>query len=76
MPGGWIGLIMRHGAVGAAKELLSTGRILPVTRWLLEEHRPELTMEREITSEEWLDLFDDAERAEAERRLEQAAGNH
>lgn len=72
-PGGWIGLITRHGAVGAARELLSTGRILPVTRWLLEQGRPELTMEREITREEWATIFDDAERAEAERRLEQAA---
>jgi Clp amino terminal domain, pathogenicity island component len=73
-PGGWIALIMRHGAVGAARELLSTGRILPVTRWLLEQGRPELTMEREIGSEEWATIFDDAERAEAERRLQQAAG--
>jgi hypothetical protein len=72
-PGGWIGLITRHGAVGAARELLSTGRILPVTRWLLEQGRPELTMEREITREEWATLFDDADRVEAERRLEQAA---
>jgi hypothetical protein len=32
-------------------------------------------MEREITREEWVGIFDDAERAEAERRLEQAAGD-
>lgn len=73
MPGGWVGLIMRLGAVGAARELVSTGRILPVTRWLLEQGRPDLTMEREITREEWAGIFDDAERSEAERRLEQAA---
>ena len=72
-PGGWIGLITRHGAVGAARELLSTGQILPVTRWLLEQGQPELTMEREITRQEWATIFDDAERAEAERRLERAA---
>lgn len=72
-PGGWIGLITRHGAVGAARELLSTGRILPVTRWLLEQGQPDLTMEREITRQEWSTVFDDADRAEAERRLERAA---
>jgi hypothetical protein len=72
MPGGWIGLITRLGAVEAARELLSTGRILPVTRWLLDQGRAELTMEHEITREEWAGIFDDAERAEAERRLEQA----
>lgn len=73
MPGGWIGLITRLGAVGAARELLSTGRVLPVTRWLVEQGRPDLTMERELTSERWAGIFDDAERAEAERRLERAA---
>jgi hypothetical protein len=73
MPGGWIGLIMRSGAVGAARELLSTGRILPVTPWLLDQGREDLTMEREITRQAWADIFDHAERAEAERRLEQAA---
>jgi hypothetical protein len=72
-PGGWIGLISRHGAVGAARELLSTGRILPVTPWLVRQGRPELTMEREMTNPEWADIFDDTERAEAERRLERAA---
>jgi hypothetical protein len=73
MPGGWIGLITRHGAVGAARELLSTGPILPVTRWLVDQGHAELTMEREVTREEWAGIFDDAERAEAERRLNQAA---
>jgi hypothetical protein len=72
MPGGWIGLITRLGAVPAARELLSTGRILPVTRWLLSQGRVDLTMEREITRQEWADLFDDAERTEAEKRLKRA----
>ena len=76
MPGGWIGLITRLGAVDAARELLSTGRILPVTTWLVETGRTELTMEREITREDWAGIFDDAERAEAERRLEQAVEEH
>jgi hypothetical protein len=73
-PGGWIALITRNGAVGAARELLSTGRILPVTPWLVERGLPELTMEREITRTEWATIFDDSERAEAERRLERATG--
>jgi hypothetical protein len=73
MPGGWIQLIASRGAVGAARELLSTGRILPVTRWLLGQGRPDLTMEREITRQDWDGIFDDGERAEAERRLERAA---
>jgi hypothetical protein len=72
MPGGWIGLITRHGAVGAARQLLSTGRILPVTRWLVERDREDLTMEREITRPEWDELFDDRERSLAEERLQQA----
>lgn len=72
VPGGWIGLIMRHGAVGAARELLATERILPVTPWLVQQGRADLTMEREITRPEWSGLFDDADRHAAERRLEQA----
>jgi hypothetical protein len=76
MPGGWIGLIMNLGATGAARDLLSSGRILPVTRWLLAQGRRELTMEHEIISEEWEAIFSDAERAEAERRLQRAADDN
>jgi hypothetical protein len=68
-PLGWIGLINRVGALEAAKELLKTRRILPVTRILVEKGRPELTMENEISLRRWSDLFDDGERAEAQRRL-------
>jgi hypothetical protein len=75
-PGGWIGLIKQHGAVGAARDLLSAGRILPVTRWLVGQGRVDLTMEREITGPQWTDLFDDTDRAEAERRLTQVTGDH
>jgi len=71
MPGGWIGLIMRRGAVGTARELLASERILPVTPWLVEQGRADLTMEREITRPEWAELFNDADRQEAERRLKQ-----
>jgi hypothetical protein len=73
MPGGWIGLITNLGAVGAARELLSSGRILPVTPWLLSRGRADLTMEQEITRAEWTDLFDEAERTKARDRLERSA---
>lgn len=74
MPGGWIGRITNQGAVGAARELLATGRILPVTPWLLNQGRADLTMEREITRPQWTGLFDESDRAEAEARLERSAG--
>jgi hypothetical protein len=69
-PGGWISLIMQHGAVRAARDLLASGDVLPVTPWLIAQSRPDLTMEHEISRPEWAELFDDADRAEAERRLE------
>jgi hypothetical protein len=68
-PGGWIGLINRMGAVGAATHLLRTGHVLPVTRWLVQQGRPALTMEHEITQPRWAGLFTDDDRAEAARRL-------
>ena len=73
-PGGWIGLITSDSAVGAARKLLLSGRILPVTRWLIDRGRPELTMEHEVTRRQWQGIFTDVERAEAQRRLVQAAG--
>jgi hypothetical protein len=56
-PGGWIGLINDMGAADAARHLLSSGRVLPVTPWLVEQGRPELTMEHEVTQTRWTDLF-------------------
>ena len=73
-PGVWIELINAMGAVGAAKHLLSIGRVLPVTPWLVERGRPELTMEHEMTQDRWGELFTDDERAEATRRLAEASG--
>jgi hypothetical protein len=73
LPGGWIGQINSKGAVGAAQHLLSTGRVLPVTRWLVEQGRPELTMEHEVTEPRWEDLFTDEDRAEAARRLKRGS---
>lgn len=68
-PAGWIGRINSHGAVEAAKLLISSHEILPVTRWLVERGHSELTMEREISQARWHDLFTDAERSEAAHRL-------
>jgi hypothetical protein len=69
VPVGWINLINSTSAVEVAKDLLSGGRILPVTFWLVQQGRPDLTLEREVTQERWADLFTDDDRVEAERRL-------
>lgn len=74
-PGVWIELINTMGAVDAAKHLLSRGQVLPVTPWLVERGRPELTMEHEITQTRWAELFTDDERADAARRLADASGS-
>jgi hypothetical protein len=74
-PGVWIKLINTMGAVKATKHLLSSGRVLPVTPWLVEHGRPELTMEHEITQTRWAELFTDDERADAARRLASAGGH-
>jgi hypothetical protein len=74
-PGGWIGLINTHGAAGAAKYLLSSHRILPVTHWLVDNGRVELTMEQAIVQPKWTDLFTNEERTEATHRLA-IAGRH
>jgi len=68
--GGWAGLINQLGAVGAAKNLLATHRVLPVTPWLIQRERADLTMEHEVCEPRWVPLFTDPERAEATRRLE------
>lgn len=68
-PVGWIGMINRVGAAGTAAELLANRRILPVTHWLVNEGHPELTLEHEIEQPRWNDLFTDADREEARRRL-------
>jgi hypothetical protein len=65
----WVGLINDLGAVRAAKAILSQYGVLPVTEWLVDRDRPELTLEREIEQIRWADLFDDAERSLAARRI-------
>lgn len=70
----WVGLINDLGAVRAAKTILSQYGILPVTQWLVDRDRPELTLEREIEQIRWADLFDDAERSLAARRIASVTG--
>ena len=70
----WVGLINELGAVGAAKRILADYNVLPVTRWLVGQGLPELTLEREIEQLRWADLFDEKERQEAVRRLVSAGG--
>lgn len=65
----WVDMINDLGAATAAKRILAAGIPLVATRWLLDQGRPELTLEHEIAEMRWADLFDDDERAEAERRL-------
>jgi len=68
----WVGLINDVGALGAAKRILANHGILPVTHWLVDQGHPELTLEREIEQMRWADLFDEADRSKAARRLAEA----
>jgi hypothetical protein len=72
----WVDLINDLGAVGAAKRILAEYEVLPVTRWLVGQGHPELTLEREIDHLRWADLFDDSDRSEAVRRLDPAGGEN
>jgi hypothetical protein len=65
----WVDMVNDLGATTAAKTILATKMPLVATRWLIENGRPELTLEHEITNVRWADLFDDEDRSEAERRL-------
>jgi hypothetical protein len=65
----WIDMINDLGATTAAKRILASNMTLVATRWLIDQGRPELTLEHEIMEVRWADLFDDDERSEAQRRL-------
>jgi hypothetical protein len=68
-PNVWVAMINNLGAAGAARQLLAEQHELAVTPWLVQRGRPELTLEHEIAQPRWTELFTDAERAEAARRL-------
>jgi hypothetical protein len=72
-PNVWVGMINELGAAGAARKLLADRHVLAVTPWLVRRGRPELTLEHEIGQPAWAELFSDAQRAEAARRLAHAA---
>jgi hypothetical protein len=65
----WVDMINDLGAAAAARRILASNMPLVATRWLIDQGRPEATLEHEITEMSWADLFDDDERSEAERRL-------
>jgi hypothetical protein len=68
-PNVWVDMINSLGAAGATRQLLAEHHELVVTPWLVRRGRPELTLEYEIAQPRWAELFTDAERAEAARRL-------
>jgi hypothetical protein len=68
-PNVWVQMINELGAAGAARKLLADHHELVVTPWLVSRGRPELTLEHEIGQPRWAELFTEAERAEAARRL-------
>lgn len=71
-PNVWVAMINDLGAAGAARKLLADHHELVVTPWLLRRGRPELTLEHAIGQPRWAELFTEAERAEAARRLARA----
>jgi hypothetical protein len=66
----WVDMINDLGATTAAKRILAANMPLVATRWLIDQGRPELTMEHEIIEIRWADLFDDDEGSEAQRRMQ------
>lgn len=68
-PNVWVRMINELGAAGAARKLLADHHELVATPWLVTRGRPELTLEHAIGQPRWAELFTDAERAEAARRL-------
>jgi hypothetical protein len=70
----WVGLINDLGAVTAAKTILADYEVLPVTAWLVARGLPELTLEAEVEQLRWVDVFDEADRSRAGRRLASATG--
>jgi hypothetical protein len=51
----WVDMINDLGATTAAKRILAANMPLVATRWLIDQGRPELTMEHEIIDVRWAD---------------------
>jgi hypothetical protein len=71
-PAIWIGMVRRSGAVEAAKHLLVSGDIQYGFRRLIDEGRPDLTVEWSVLLPRWRQLFSDQYREAAQWRLQQA----
>lgn len=71
-PAIWIGMVRQSGAVAAAKQLLVSGDIQYGFRRLIEEGRPDLTVEWSVLLPRWRQLFSDQYRDAARWRLQQA----
>lgn len=69
-PTRWLQMIGAHGAVDAAKRLLTGPRASDGFTTLWESGRLDMSVEFAVLKPEYEHLFNDAERAEARRRLE------
>jgi hypothetical protein len=65
-------MVRQSGAVAAAKQLLVIGDIQYGFRLLIEEDRPDLTVEWSVLLPRWRQLFSDQYRDAARWRLQQA----
>jgi hypothetical protein len=62
-------MIFELGTVAAVKKLINTSRVTEGFTRLWELNRLDLSMENIIQEAEWKDLFSDAERETAKKRL-------
>lgn len=72
VPTAWIHMMHRWGAVEAAKRLLVDGTIQSGFERLIQEGRPELTVEWAVLQPRWSPLFSESHLAAARWRLQQA----
>jgi predicted RNA polymerase sigma factor len=71
-PTAWRSMIVRHGAVEAARRLVVSGDIQSGFERLVRAGRAELTIEWAVTDPYWQPLFDPQYRDAAQWRLSQA----
>lgn len=71
----WIQMIERHGAAEAARRLLVSGDIQDGFAHLIEQGRPDLTVEWAVLQPQWDLLFTEGHRQAARWRLQQAGVN-
>jgi hypothetical protein len=71
-PAIWVAMIHRSGAVSAAQQLLVSGDIQPGFYRLIQEGRPDLTVEWSALLPRWQRIFGEPHREAARWRLRQA----